>query len=137
MSTQKSVVEALQEQAKEYTVQIDNRTFVIKKLKFGGQAKLAGLITSAMEGMKMQLNLDPSEGQKSERKLDLNLSAIIAKAPQLMPEIVAVGLGLPLSEVENFENGQQVSDAFVKILEVNPVGDIVGKSLALLENINL
>ena len=118
----------------EVMVTIDGNRYAIRKLKFGDQADLASIMAGALKGLGYNIGED-DENTDTEIKIDIG--AILASAPTKFVKILAMGLGLQEFQVRNFENSSEALAAMEKVLEINPIGELMGKSTALLKNMKL
>lgn len=113
-------------------VTIDNREYTVKSLKFGDQRKLAKIIAEVLSGLKYD-----AAGAEGGSSIRFDLAAIMLASVDRTSEIVAIGLGIDQETVDNFENSEEVMTAYSRILELNRVDQILGKSIALLSNLKV
>lgn len=119
---------------------IDGVNYEIKKLKFANQVRLASIISKTLTGMSLDLGNpeDAANGKaKKAANMNIDMGTIMQKCPEVIPQVLAMGLGIDLKIVEEFEDSDQALHAFEEILKMNPVDKIMGKSLALLQNIKV
>lgn len=112
---------------------IDGTTYVVKKLKFGAQVELASIVATSLKG----IGVNVSDTNSKETEMSIDIGMILSQSPTKFTRIIELGLGIPRSTVENFENVEEVLAALEKIMKANSVTHILGKSTALLNNISL
>jgi len=126
--------------SKERVVEIDGKSYVIEKFKFGKQLKLAGIVAGIFKAMNIDMKDIGSDdkGKKSSKiSVNLDLSILFKKFSDECAEILALGLNIPVEKAQDIENGEEAIKALQDILDLNPVGDLLGKSMTLLKSIDL
>ena len=117
------------------TIDIDGNSYEIRKLKLGASMKLARVLGVILKGTKVDLNTMISSTDSQAMPIVLDIGDIVDNFSTEVIELLAIGLNVESKIVENFEDQEASFKALEKILTVNPIGKLLGKSTALLGTI--
>lgn len=133
-----TIMATVNQSEKEKKVIIDGKEYTIKKLKFGGQIKLAKVMGELIKGLKYESKEDTNSLEdKKGGSVSFDIGTILALAPDKMIPIMAVGLGITEQEVENFEDSTAALQSLEEIINMNDMRAILGKSMTLLQNMGI